>query len=207
LLTKLNILNICVFASGGGSNFNSLIAAKRNNVFKSDIKLLITNNSNCGAVDIAQRNRIAYIHISRKVFPQLTDDEYQELFLDKLKEYNIDLIVLAGYMKMVEPLVVQHYRNRILNIHPALLPSFGGKGMYGLNVHKAVIESGVKESGLTIHLVDEDYDKGKILFQKSIPVEKDDDENTLQKKILNLEHLSYSKVIRDIEEGTIKLDE
>jgi len=200
-------LNICVFASGGGSNFNALITARKNNVFKSDIKLLITNNSICGAVDIAKRNNIHFFHISRKVFPKLSDDEYQELFLDKLNEFGIGLIILSGYMKLIEPLVVKNFRNRILNIHPALLPAFGGKGMFGMNVHKAVIESGAKKSGLTIHLVNEEYDKGKILFQKDVPVDENDDEFTLQKKILNLEHLYYSRVIRDIEEGKIKLDE
>jgi len=207
LVTKLKKLNICVFASGGGSNFNSLIAARRNNVFKSEIKLLITNNSNCGAVDIAKINKIAYFHISRKVFPRLTDDDYQKLFLDKLTEFGIDLILLAGYMKLIEPLVVRHFRNRIINIHPALLPLFGGKGMYGINVHKAVITSGARTSGLTIHLVNENYDKGRILLQKNVTVEDEDDENSLQQKILNLEHLYYSKVIRDIELGKIKLDE
>lgn len=200
-------LNICVFASGGGSNFNALISARRNYVFKSEIKLLITNNSTCGAVDIAVRNNIPFVHISRKVFPEFSDDEYQKFFLDKLNQFGIDLIILSGYMKLVEPLVVKNFRNRILNIHPALLPAFGGKGMYGMNVHKSVIESGTAISGLTIHLVNEDYDKGKILFQKSVPVDKDDDEFTLQKKILKLEHLYYSQVIRDIEEGKIKLDE
>jgi phosphoribosylglycinamide formyltransferase 1 len=200
-------LNICVFASGGGSNFNALITARKNNVFKSDIKLLITNNSTCGAVDIAKSNNIQFFHISRKVFPKLSDDEYQELFLDKLNKFEIELIILSGYMKLIEPLVVENFRNRILNIHPALLPSFGGKGMFGMNVHKAVIESGAKKSGLTIHLVNEEYDKGKILFQKDVPVDENDDEFTLQKKILNLEHLYYSRVIRDIEEGKIKLDE
>ena len=199
--------NICVFASGGGSNFNALISAKRNYIFKSEIKLLISNNSSCGAVEIAIRNKIPFAHISRRVFPELIDVEYQKLFLDKLKEYGIDLIILSGYMKLVEPVVVKNFKNRILNIHPALLPAFGGKGMYGMNVHKAVIASGTATSGLTIHLVNEDYDKGRILFQKTVPVDKNDDEYTLQKKILNLEHTYYSQVIRDIEEGKINLDE
>ncbi|MCU0371806.1 MAG: phosphoribosylglycinamide formyltransferase [Ignavibacteria bacterium] len=198
---------ICVFASGGGSNFNALLTARRNNVFKSEIKLLISNNSGCGAVDIAVRNNIPFVHISRKVFPEFSNDEYQKYFLDKLNEFGIDLIILSGYMKLVEPLVVKNFRNRILNIHPALLPAFGGKGMFGMNVHKAVIDSRAATSGMTVHLVNDDYDKGRILFQKIVPVDKNDDEFSLQKKILNLEHLYYSQVIRDIEEGKIKLDE
>ncbi len=200
-------MNICVFASGGGSNFKSILEARRDNFLNSDIRLLITNNSNCGAVHIAREFGVPVCHISRKVYPGLSDGEYAKLFLDKLVENEIDLIVLAGYMKIVEPEVVRKFSNRILNIHPALLPDFGGKGMYGINVHKAVIESGIKISGLTIHLIDEVYDRGRILFQKSVKVEDDDDEFSLQKKILHFEHKYYPFIIKKIEEGEIGLDE
>ncbi|MCE1166254.1 MAG: phosphoribosylglycinamide formyltransferase [Bacteroidetes bacterium] len=200
-------MNICVFASGGGSNFRAILEARRDNFLNSGIKLLITNNSNCGAVLIAKEFGVDVFHISRKVYPDLPGDEYGKIFLEKLGDYNINLIALAGYMKAVEPAVVKAYTNRILNIHPALLPSFGGKGMYGINVHKAVIQSGVKVSGLTIHLVDEEYDRGRILFQKSVNVEENDDEYTLQKKILQFEHKYYPFIIKKIEEGEIGLDE
>jgi phosphoribosylglycinamide formyltransferase 1 len=198
-------LNICVFASGGGSNFRAILEARRNGFLHSDIRILITNNSVCGAVEIAKEYGVNIFHISRKVFPELDDAEYGQVFVDKLKEYEIDLIVLAGYMKMIEPAVIKSFTNRIINIHPALLPSFGGKGMYGINVHKAVIETRVRVSGLTIHVVNEEYDKGRILFQKSVEVNEDDNEYTLQKKILVLEHKYYSYVIKKIEEGEIGL--
>jgi len=200
-------LNICVFASGGGSNFRAILEARRNNFIHSGIKLLITNNSNCGAVQIAKEFGIDFMHISRKVFHDVSEDDYQKIFLNKLREYNIDLIVLAGYMKKIEPLVLKEYRNRILNIHPALLPLFGGQGMYGINVHKAVISSKTKVSGLTIHLIDEEYDRGRILFQRSVNVDENDDEFILQKKILKLEHRYYPYIIKKIEEGEIALDE
>jgi len=198
-------LNICIFASGGGSNFKAILDAKKNNIFKSDIRLLITNNSGCGALSIAKENHIPYFHISRKKYPDLSDLDYANLFIDKLNEYEIDFIVLAGYMKKIEKPVLEKFENKIINIHPALLPSFGGEGMYGINVHRAVIESKEKKSGITIHLVNDEYDKGKILFQKEIEVSEDDNELTLQKKVLELEHKYYSLIIKNFEEGKYNL--
>lgn len=198
-------LNICVFASGSGSNFRALLEARKSNYIKSEFKLLITNNSRCGAVDIAKEFGVESFHISRKVFPELNDSDYAKLFSDLLEKHCINLIVLAGYMKMIEPDVISKFKNRIINIHPALLPSFGGKGMYGMNVHKAVIDSGAKESGVTIHLVDEIYDNGRILLQKKVNIDSDDDEFTLQKKVLALEHKYFKEVIKQIEEGKLVL--
>jgi phosphoribosylglycinamide formyltransferase-1 len=199
-------LNISVFASGTGSNFLAILKARKEGIIKSNISLLITNNSSCGAVNIAREYGIEVIHISRKVYPQLTEKEYANVFLNVLSKHSIDLIVLAGYMKMVEPEVVRTFKNRIINIHPALLPMFGGKGMYGINVHKAVIKAGVKVTGITIHCVNENYDEGKILFQKCIEVDEADDEYSLQKRVLELEHKYYPYVISLIEEGKIKLE-
>jgi phosphoribosylglycinamide formyltransferase-1 len=199
-------LNISVFASGSGSNFLAILKARKEGIIKSNISLLITNNSSCGAVNIAREYGIEVIHISRKVYPQLTEKEYANVFLNVLSKHSIDLIVLAGYMKMVEPEVVRTFKNRIINIHPALLPMFGGKGMYGINVHKAVIKAGVKVTGITIHCVNENYDEGKILFQKCIEVDEADDEYSLQKRVLELEHKYYPYVISLIEEGKIKLE-
>ncbi len=198
-------LNICIFASGTGTNFSAILKAKKKGEIKSEIPLLITNNSKCKAADTARKNKIDVVHISRKAFPELSDRAYSNLFLSALNKYDIDFIVLAGYMKLIEVPVVRKFMNRIINIHPALLPSFGGKGMFGLNVHKAVIESGVKVTGVTIHFVNEIYDEGKIIFQRCVPVSNDDDEFSLQKKVLKLEHKSYAEVIKMIEDGLIKL--
>lgn len=199
-------MNISVFASGTGSNFLAILKARKQGLIKSNISLLITNNSTCGAVSIARDFNVEIVHISRKIYPHLSDKEYANVFLDVLFKHSIDLIVLAGYMKMVEPEVVRSFRNRIINIHPALLPLFGGKNMYGINVHKAVIQAGVKVTGITIHCVNENYDEGRILFQKCIEVNETDDEYSLQKRVLELEHKYYPYVISLIEEGKIKLD-
>jgi len=198
-------LNICIFASGAGSNFQAILDAKSKGIIHSNINLLITNNSKCGAVEIAESNYIDVIHISRKVYPHLDYVQYLNLFISALRKYKINLIVLAGYMKKIENEIVREYKNRIINIHPALLPSFGGENMYGINVHNAVIESGVKVSGLTIHFVNEEYDRGKIIYQKCVEIDDTDDAVSLQKKILNYEHESYPEVIKRIENGLIKI--
>jgi len=192
-------LNICVFASGSGTNFRALIEAKKSGIINSEISLLITNNSDCGAVQIALENGIPYYHISRKVYPDCSDERYSEIFLEKLEKHKIDFIALAGYMKMIDAGIIKKYPNRIINIHPALLPAFGGKGMYGMNVHIAVIESGAEESGVTIHYVNEKYDEGEIILQEKVKVEPDDTAETLQKKVLKLEHRCYAEAIKIIE--------
>jgi len=113
--------------------------------------------------------------------------------------------VLAGYMKMISPTVIREYRNKIINIHPALLPAFGGKGMYGIHVHEAVIESGVKVTGVTVHTVDEVYDHGPILYQKCVSVSSDDTPESLQQKVLPHEHEAYSRVLQLFAEGKIEI--
>jgi len=118
--------------------------------------------------------------------------------LDVLKQRNVHLIVLAGYLRKIPPRVIRAYRDRIVNIHPALLPDFGGKGMYGMNVHKAVLESGAKESGVSIHIVDEEYDRGRIIAQRRIPVMKDDTPDSLAARVLKLEHQLYPEVIGEL---------
>ncbi len=200
-------MNICIFASGAGSNFQAILNAKSKGVIQSKIRLLITNNSKSGAVEIAKNYSVEVVHISRKLYPDLDHVQYSKIFISVLKKFEIDLIVLAGYMKKIENEIVSEYRNRIINIHPALLPSFGGENMYGINVHNAVIESGVKVSGLTIHFVNEDYDRGKIIFQKCVEIDDNDDAFSLQKKILKYEHESYPEVIKRIENGLIKIGE
>ncbi len=195
-------MNICVFASGSGTNFKAIIEAKKSGIIHSDISLLITNNSDCGAVSIAKENNILVFHISRKAYPDLSEEEYADLFLDKLDEHKINFIVLAGYMKMLDASIIRKFPKRIINIHPALLPKFGGKGMYGMNVHKAVIEAGEKESGVTIHYVNENYDEGEIILQEKVEVSPEDTPETLQKKVLKLEHKYYAEVIRRIESSS-----
>jgi len=198
-------LNICVFASGSGTNFKAIISSAKNGYLNSKISLLITNNPHCTSVEIAKENGITVSIINRKLYPNQPDSLYSEKFLKALEEYGVDFIVLAGFMQKIPDEVISKFRNRIINIHPALLPSFGGKGMYGINVHKAVIASGAKVSGITIHFVDETYDEGKIIFQHCCEVRYDDDEFFLQEKIKALEHKYYSEIIKKFEDNEVEI--
>ncbi len=200
-------MNICIFASGAGSNFNAILRSAEDGYLSSKISLLITNNSGSGAAQIALKNGVECLHISRKKFAQLDDTEYSDMILNELTSRGIEFVVLCGYMKMIENSVTEHFKDSIINIHPALLPSFGGKGMFGINVHKAVIDSGVKVSGITIHFVDGGYDTGRIIFQKCCEVYDSDDEFTLDERIRKMEHTYYPEVIRKFEEGKIIVDD
>lgn len=196
-------LNLVVLASGGGTNLQAIIDNIEAGKLDAQIKAVISNNSKSGALERARNHKIPDIHLSQKQFA--TPDEFDQKLLSVLKEKETDLVVLAGYMKMISPTVIREYKNRIINIHPALLPSFGGKGMYGIHVHEAVLESGVKVTGVTVHTVDEVYDHGPILFQKCVPVLADDTPESLQQRVLPHEHEAYSKVIQLFAEGKIEI--
>ncbi len=196
-------MNIAVFASGRGSNLMAILNAIKKGVLKAKISVVISNNSNAGALEIARANGIDALHISRKQFS--SDEEYVKKILDELRSRNVQLIVLAGYMKKIPPEVIKEYPNRILNIHPALLPAFGGQGMYGLNVHKAVIESGVKITGVTVHIVDEEYDHGPIVMQRAVEVKDDDTPETLAQRVLEVEHEVYPQAIKLFVEEKVKV--
>ena len=196
-------INLVVLASGGGTNLQAIIDNIEAGEVDAEIKAVISNNSKSGALERARNHNIPDIHLSHKQFA--TPEEFDQRLLSVLKEKETDLVVLAGYMKMISPTVIREYRNRIINIHPALLPSFGGKGMYGIHVHEAVIESGVKVTGVTVHTVDEVYDHGPILFQKCVPVLSDDTPESLQQRVLPSEHEAYSKVIQLFAQGKIEI--
>lgn len=194
-------LNLCVLASGKGSNLNSIIEAQKSHKINSKVALVISNNSGSDALNIARANQIPSFHLSQKLFN--TEQEFIKKFLSLLKEYKIDLIILAGYMKLLIPEIIKEYRGRIINIHPALLPLFSGKGMYGIKVHEEVIKQGAEVTGATVHLVDEVYDNGPVILQESVEVSKDDTPETLQKKVLMLEHKLYPEAIKLFETGKI----
>ncbi|HEX2788240.1 MAG TPA: phosphoribosylglycinamide formyltransferase [Ignavibacteria bacterium] len=194
-------MNICVLASGKGSNFNNILKKISEGFLKSKVVLLISDKPDSYAVQIARENGIPVEIINKDLFPD--SKNYEDVFLNFLNEHNIDLIVMAGYIKKLPDSVVDKYEHKIINIHPSLLPAYGGKGMYGMNVHRAVINAGEKHSGITIHYVTRDYDSGEIIFQKTIDVE-NDDENSLMEKIQALEYKYYPEVIRLFEEGKIK---
>lgn len=191
-----NQYNIVFFASGSGSNVEAIIQNIESGIIKANPAAIITNNSGAGVIQKAKARKIPYYHISSVTHTDI--QERTNFLLDILKKCDTDLIILAGYMKKIPDEIIKAYENRILNIHPALLPEFGGKNMYGMNVHKAVIESGRKISGATVHIVNSEYDRGRILAQKKVEVKIDDTPESLQKRVLKAEHKLYSEVISKI---------
>lgn len=197
-------MNIAVFASGRGSNFQAILNAIDEGRLPARVTLLVSNNSDAGALDLARSQNIPAFHLSPKQFA--SEEAYVQQLLALLQRHNIELIALAGYLKKVPSVVIERYRNRILNIHPALLPSFGGPGMYGHHVHEAVIASGVKVTGATVHLVDEEYDRGPIVHQKTVDVLSDDTPETLALKVLKIEHEIYPEVLAAFARSRVKIE-
>lgn len=197
-------LNIAFFASHGGSNFQSIVENIISGQIEANATLLITNNSGCYAIERAKRLNVPFVHISSNQFE--SPDKFQQELLRILKLNKIDLIVLAGYMRKIPLNIIKQYPNRILNIHPALLPKYGGQGMYGMNVHQAVFDAKEKETGATVHLVNEEYDKGKILTQQRVSIDSNDTPETIAEKVLKIEHKLYSETIKEIVNNTIILD-
>ena len=197
-------LKIAVLASGRGSNFEAILGAIRDGRLKgATIVCVVSNNSGAGALETARKNAIPALHISRMQFE--TDAAFDSHFLDALERHGANFVALAGYMKIVSPAVISRFRNRILNIHPALLPDFGGKGMYGEHVHRAVIASGKKVSGATVHLVDEAYDRGPVVLQRTVAVAPGETPESLAKKVLAIEHEIYPEAIGLFAEGRIDI--
>lgn len=194
---------ICVFASGKGSNLQAIIDAINSGRLNCRICFVMSNNSDSGALEIARKNNIPAFHLSERKFHK---ESFEESLLDLLNQFNPDLIVLAGYMKLIPEKVIKKFSNKIINIHPALLPKFGGQGMYGMNVHKAVFEAGEKKSGVTIHIVNEEYDRGKIIFQKEVDISECKSPEEIANKILHVEHQVYPEVIQKIIDGKIRLN-
>ena len=191
------MLSIAVFGSGAGSNFRAILTAiQQGNIPDARISLVISNNSGAGILGIARANALPAIHLSQKQFPD--ERSFAEKVLSTLRDHGANFIALAGYMKQVPPAVVAAYRNRIVNIHPALLPRFGGPGMYGIRVHEAVLASGETISGATVHYVDEEYDHGLIVLQQTVPVLPGDTPEVLAARVLAAEHQLYPSAIRRI---------
>ena len=189
------MFKIGVMASGGGSNFKAIIDRIGEGDLEAQCKFLITNNGTCGAVSHAEEFGIPVYHISGKTHPVVAD--YEAAMMDVLNKYDVDLLILAGYMKALPACMIHRMPDRILNIHPSLLPKYGGKGFWGIHVHEAVIAAHEKESGPTVHLVSEEIDKGRILAQVKVPVLEGDTPEVLAARVLEQEHNLYWKTIRD----------
>ena len=165
-------------------------------------RVVISNNSDSMTLTRARTEGIPCYHISASTHPGDAEDR---AILRTLQAHDVDTVILAGYMKRIGPTTLNAYRGRILNIHPALLPKFGGQGLYGKQVHEAVLKAGEKVTGVTVHVIDESYDTGPILSQAQVPVLEDDTADSLAKRVLMHEHLLYVETLRKISEGAIPL--
>ena len=185
--------NLVVFASGSGSNFQAIIDAIRDNRIQAQISGLITNRENSGAERRAAANKIPVAIISDP-----DPSSYYRQLQNQLANWSPDLIILAGYLKIIPAEIVTEYYNRIINIHPSLLPKYGGKGYYGLKVHEAVLESGDQVTGCTVHYVNERYDEGDIIEQRIVPVKDHDTPESLAARVLKTEHQLLPQVIQNL---------
>jgi phosphoribosylglycinamide formyltransferase 1 len=194
---------LAFLASHGGSNMQAIIDAIKKGDLTADPVAVISNNSESQALKRAREEGIDCFHLSGETHPD--PHELDQAIVKVLKARQTDLVILAGFMKKIGPAVLTAYQGRILNIHPALLPCFGGRGMYGKRVHEAVLTAGVSYTGVTVHLVDEHYDHGPILAQTKVPVERNDTVDTLAKRVLQCEHRLYTETIARIITGEIAL--
>jgi phosphoribosylglycinamide formyltransferase-1 len=196
-------LHLGFLASHGGSNMQAIIDACLEGRLDATPCVAISNNSEAVALERAHKGGIPRYHISGKTHPGETEDQ---AILRTLRAHDVDTVILAGYMKKLGPLTLQAFRGRILNIHPALLPKFGGQGMYGKRVHEAVLRAGDTVTGVTVHLVDELYDHGRILAQCEVPVLAGDTVDSLAERVLRQEHRLYPDTLRRIAAGEIELE-
>lgn len=183
--------SIAIFASGKGSNVENLLAHFENHP-GIKISLLVSNNAQAGAVAIAQKNHVEVLLLDKN---QTGDGNF---IVQSLKAKKIDYIILAGYLKMIPVELVHAWPEKIINIHPALLPKFGGKGMYGSAIHKAVVQNGETESGITIHFVNEEYDKGRIIAQKSVKLNPADSFTDVENKVRALEMQWFPQIVEAV---------
>ncbi len=200
------MLKIAVLVSGGGTNLQAIIDGVNNGtITNTKIEVVISNNQNAYALERAQKNKIANLCISPKDFE--TRAAFNEEFLRKLDSYQVDLVVLAGFLVVIPPEMIAAYKNRIINIHPSLIPSFCGTGYYGLKVHEGALNRGVKITGATVHIVDEGTDTGPILLQKAVEVEEGDTPEILQRRVMEqAEWQILPKAIDLIANGRVRVE-
>ena len=202
---------IVVFASGTGSNFRKIKEFIDNKKIKGNIVLLISNNPKCGAVEFSKLNNIDYkiINDFRYKNEENKNHEYELV----LKSYKTELILLAGFMKKIPDNIISIYKNKIMNIHPSMLPKYGGSGFYGMKVHREIIKNKENNTGATVHFVNEQYDKGPIIIQKQIKVQNSDTPKSLASRVLKVEHEIYPKAVKafcsnkiTIEDNQVKIN-
>lgn len=192
------MLTLAIFVSGRGSNFKAVLSAIEEGSLDARVALLVSSREDAAAVDVARALGIP-VHIARD------EAATGSALISALGAQGVDFIALCGYLKLVPPEVVRAYRDRMLNIHPALLPAFGGKGMYGHHVHEAVLASGARLSGATVHLVSEEYDRGPIVLQHSVEVHDDDTPGALAARVLTIEHALLPIALQLFAENRIRV--
>ena len=187
-------LRLAALASGSGTNLQTIIDACKRGELSAEVRVVISNNSGSRALQRARDEGIPAYHLSAATHPDSLDNE----ICRTLERHSVDLVLLAGYMRLLGPVTLARYRDRVLNSHPALLPKFGGKGMYGSNVHQAVLDAGETVTGVTIHYVDEQYDHGPTLAQCQVPVLPDDTLQTLEERVKERERRFWIETLSDI---------
>lgn len=197
-------MTIALFASGGGSNAGAVLAALADGRIAARAGLLVTDRDGIGALDRARAHGVPTAVVPPRAF--VDEAAFGAALLDALRAHAVDAIVLAGYLRKIPAAVVGAYRHRILNVHPSLLPAFGGAGMYGRRVHEAVLAHGCRVSGATVHLVDEHFDTGPIVLQRCVPVEAGDTPETLAARVLTAEHQILPEAVGLLASGRLRVD-
>lgn len=195
----MNKLKIGVLVSGGGTNLQAIIDACQTGNIPGEVVVVISNRKEAYALERAKKNRIEALYIDRKDF--ITNRDYAQRLAEEMDKREVELVCLAGFLLLIDSFFIDKYKNKIMNIHPALLPSFGGKGMYGIKVHEEVLKSGEKYSGCTVHMVDEEYDHGQIILQKKVHVKKNDTPHMLAERVLKEEHKLYPEAVKMFASG------
>ncbi|MCA6072758.1 MAG: phosphoribosylglycinamide formyltransferase [Endomicrobium sp.] len=192
------MMRLAVLVSGGGSNMQSIIDSTKTGILKglAQVVLVISNNPNAYALKRAKNENIKSVCVERKNFND--EKSFNNTMLEELKNADVGIVCLAGYMRMIGHEIIKTYHGRVLNIHPALLPKFGGKGMYGHRVHEAVVKAKEPKSGATVHFVEEEYDTGEVIIQQEVEVSEADTSQDVAKKVLAVEHQVYPKAIKKV---------
>ena len=196
-------VKIGVLISGSGTNLQSLIDNIETGNIKGKITVVISNRKDAYGLNRARQKNIDALYIRQKDYESF--ENFNDAIIDELKKHNVELVVLAGYLKILTSKFIEEYRNRIINIHPSLIPAFCGKGYYGIKVHEEVIKYGVKLSGATVHFVDEEADTGPIIIQEAVEVGYEDTAETLKQKVLKIEHKILPLAVKYYCEGKIQI--
>jgi len=196
-------VKIGVLVSGSGSNLQTIIDNIEQGNINGKIEVVISNKEDAYGLERARQHNINAVSVNQKEYPNI--EQFNEVIIKELKSHNVELVILAGYIKILTSKFIEEYNNKIINIHPSLIPSFCGKSYYGIKVHEAAINYGVKISGATVHFVDENADTGPIILQRSVIVEYDDNTESLQKKVLKIEHEILPQAVKYYCDGKLEI--